>query len=52
MKTFRYDAHPMGMVISSLGALATFYPEANASLQGTAIYDGMQNDQLLFIITE
>lgn len=25
---FRYDAHPMGMLISSLAALSTFYPEA------------------------
>ncbi len=25
---FRYDAHPMGMLISSTAALSTFYPEA------------------------
>jgi citrate synthase len=25
---FRYDAHPMGMFISSVAALSTFYPEA------------------------
>ncbi len=25
---FRYDAHPMGMFISMLGALSTFYPDA------------------------
>ena len=25
---FRYDAHPMGMLISSVAALSTFYPEA------------------------
>ena len=25
---FRYDAHPMGMFVSTLGALSTFYPEA------------------------
>lgn len=25
---FRYDAHPMGMLVSTLGALSTFYPEA------------------------
>ena len=25
---FRYDAHPMGILISTLGALSTFYPEA------------------------
>jgi citrate synthase len=28
MEGFRYDAHPMGMLISSVGALSTFYPEA------------------------
>jgi citrate synthase len=25
---FRYDAHPMGMFLSTVGALSTFYPEA------------------------
>ena len=25
---FRYDAHPMGMLLSSIGALSTFYPDA------------------------
>lgn len=25
---FRYDAHPMGMFIATIGALSTFYPEA------------------------
>ncbi|NNF08090.1 MAG: citrate synthase [Candidatus Eisenbacteria bacterium] len=25
---FRYDAHPMGMLISSVAALSTYYPEA------------------------
>ena len=28
MHAFRYDAHPMGMFISSVAALSTFYPEA------------------------
>jgi citrate synthase len=27
---FRYDAHPMGMLLSTVGALSTFYPEAKA----------------------
>jgi citrate synthase len=30
MQGFRYDAHPMGMLEASVGALSTFYPEANA----------------------
>ena len=28
MQGFRYDAHPMGMLLSSVGALSTFYPES------------------------
>jgi citrate synthase len=29
MQAFRYDSHPMGMFISTVAALSTFYPEAN-----------------------
>jgi citrate synthase len=52
MQTFRYDAHPMGMVIASLAAMATFYPEANAALQGTGVYSNAQlvNTQIFRII--
>jgi len=28
MEGFHYDAHPMGMLVSAVGALSTFYPEA------------------------
>jgi citrate synthase len=28
LEGFRYDAHPMGMLVSMLGTLSTFYPEA------------------------
>src|SRR3712207_1557825 len=28
MEGFRYDAHPMGMLLASVGALSTFYPGA------------------------
>jgi citrate synthase len=28
MDGFRYDAHPMGMLVSTVGALSTFYPDA------------------------
>jgi citrate synthase len=28
MQGFRYDAHPMGMLLAAVGALSTFYPEA------------------------
>jgi len=27
-ETFRYDAHPMGMLLPGVGALSTFYPDA------------------------
>jgi len=33
---FHHDAHPMGMLVSTVGALSTFYPEA------TSIYDEEQ----------
>jgi citrate synthase len=29
MQGFRHDAHPMGMLLSSVGALSTFYSKAN-----------------------
>jgi len=40
MSAFRYDAHPMGMVMSTIAALGTFYPEQNSSLcpQGADVY--------------
>jgi citrate synthase len=28
MQGFRYDAHPMGMLLAAVGALSTFYPES------------------------
>lgn len=50
LKSFRYDAHPMGMVISTLSALSTFYPEANPALQGSDLYtqkgDQFRNKQI------
>ncbi|KAJ3302131.1 hypothetical protein HDV03_005422 [Kappamyces sp. JEL0829] len=48
LRSFRYDAHPMGMVISGLAALSTLHPEANTALQGEAIYDSeaMVNKQI------
>ncbi|MGI8557312.1 MAG: citrate synthase [Solirubrobacteraceae bacterium] len=29
MQGFRHDAHPMGMLLGSVGAMSTFYPDAN-----------------------
>ncbi|MBK8012352.1 MAG: citrate synthase [Deltaproteobacteria bacterium] len=31
MEGFRYDAHPMSVLISTIGALSSFYPEAKGS---------------------
>src|SRR3981081_4658098 len=36
MDSFRYDAHPMGMLISTIAALGTFYPEAK-NIQDPAV---------------
>lgn len=38
MKSFNYDAHPMGMFISTFAAMSTFHPEANPSLHGSTIF--------------
>ena len=38
MKTFRYDAHPMGMLISAMAAYSTLQSEANPALQGPNVY--------------
>jgi len=45
MQGFRYDAHPMGMLLASVGALSTFYPEAVAIKDETTRY--MQMIRLL-----
>src|ERR1700756_2929401 len=38
MQGFRYDAHPMGMLLASVGALSTFSPEAAAIKDPDARY--------------
>ncbi len=38
MKSFRYDAHPMGMLCSTIAALSTVHPEQNPSLRGEGVY--------------
>jgi citrate synthase len=38
MQGFRYDAHPMGMLLASVGALSTFYPEASEIKNADARY--------------
>jgi citrate synthase len=42
MEGYRYDAHPMGMLVSGIAALSTFYPEAarvdNANVRLAQVY--------------
>lgn len=38
MKPFRYDAHPMGMMISTIAGYSTLKPDANPALSGQSIY--------------
>lgn len=48
MGVFRYDAHPMGMLVSTLAAVSTLHPEANPALSGSKIYKDpkMRNKQI------
>ena len=52
ISSFRYDAHPMGMLISTIAALGTFHPEANPALVGQDVYKDMhlRNKQIHRII--
>ncbi len=45
MEGFRYDAHPMGMFVSTLAALSTFYPEAKLIFD-----DELRRKQILRLI--
>lgn len=48
MTSFRYDAHPMGMLVSTLAAVSTLHPEANPALAGDKVYSDkkMRNKQV------
>jgi citrate synthase len=52
MQSFRYDAHPMGMFVSTMAALSTFHPEANPALAGPDVYKDhdMRNKQIYRIL--
>ncbi|GJQ08232.1 hypothetical protein GpartN1_g23.t1 [Galdieria partita] len=39
LRRFRYNAHPMGIMIATLAALMAFHPEANPSLRGADLYE-------------
>ncbi|CAG8708415.1 3606_t:CDS:10, partial [Acaulospora morrowiae] len=44
MRNFNYDAHPMGMFISSISALSTFHPDANPALAGSNLF--IRNEEI------
>ncbi|KAI9173181.1 hypothetical protein H9P43_007312 [Blastocladiella emersonii ATCC 22665] len=52
LRSFRYDAHPMGMLVSAIAALETFHPEASTDLHGDHIYtaDAMVNKQIFRLL--
>ena len=52
MKSFRFNAHPMGMLISTVAALGTLHPEGNPALAGQNVYASVKtrNKQIHRII--
>jgi len=42
MKSFRYDAHPMGMLATMFAAIGTKQPGANPALAGQGVYNDME----------
>ncbi|KAJ3098140.1 hypothetical protein HDU97_004286 [Phlyctochytrium planicorne] len=52
LKSFRYDAHPMGMLVASVSAMSTFHPEASTALHGEQIYEeeAMVNKQIFRLL--
>ena len=47
MQGFRYDAHPMGMLLSSVAALSTFYPESRDIKD-----EGVRHEQIVRMIAK
>ena len=47
MEGFRYDAHPMGIFLSTVGALSTFYPDAKRIFE-----DGLRRTQITRLIAK
>jgi citrate synthase len=46
MQGFRYDAHPMGMLLASVGALSTLYPDAGSRDPEVADRQGADADRV------
>lgn len=42
IKTFRHDAHPMGMMSTLIACMSSFYPESNPAYVGANIYKDKQ----------
>lgn len=51
-QTFQYDAHPMGLLVSTLAAMGTFQKDANPALAGQEVYNDplMRNKQIVRLI--
>lgn len=52
MKTFRYNAHPMGILISTIASYSSLNPDSNPSLKGTQIYNDplVRNKQIYTLL--
>jgi citrate synthase len=53
MRSFHYDAHPMGMVVATMAAISTFHPDVNPALHaGVNVYanEKVMNKQIHRII--
>lgn len=48
VRNFHYDAHPMGMFISTVAAMSTMHPSANPALAGQTVYNNteLRNKQI------
>ncbi|KAG9292443.1 hypothetical protein G9A89_015313 [Geosiphon pyriformis] len=52
-RNFNYDAHPMGMFISSIAAMSTFHPDANPALAGSDLFirdEKIRNKQIFRLL--
>lgn len=47
ISSFNYDAHPMGMFMSTMAAMSTFHKEANPALQGADLYYKKENESIV-----
>ncbi|KAJ7650174.1 peroxysomal citrate synthase [Roridomyces roridus] len=46
-RSFRYDAHPMAMMVSALSYLGSYYSEANPSLRGQTLFTKGDHESLV-----